>query len=232
MTNILIIEDEQDIQDLLNEYFSKNGFNVSGALNGEEGLSLASNQIPDFIILDWMLPKMDGIEVCKQLGNRAKTKHIPILMLSAKGEEIDKVLALEIGADDYMVKPFSPRELLARVKAILRRSNPSDNEEESSKRRLGTFTIDDDQYDAFLEKKPLTLTKTEFEILQFMSKFPLKAFSREDLLNDIWGDSYYSDERLIDVHIRRLRSKIEKHTSHQYIATVHGIGYKFNPVTA
>ena len=202
----------------------KEGFQVEEAFDGEEALEKAFNLNPDIIILDLMLPGLDGFEVCREIR---KKEEIPIIMLTAKGEDIDKVLGLELGADDYMTKPFNPRELVARIKAILRRSSVKD-ESLRKQIQIGSLQIDLLQHRVRLGEQEIDLTAKEFALLSYLASNAGRVYSREQLLEQIWGYNYYGDARTVDVHIRHLREKIEEDPSNpQLILTVWGTGYKF-----
>lgn len=218
---ILIVDDEQSIVTLLQFNLEQAGFEVISAYDGLEGMRLAKEEKPDLMILDLMLPQLNGIEVCKQL--RQDQIQIPILMLTAKDDEFDKVLGLELGADDYLTKPFSPREVTARVKAILRRINISASDKHDEQViTVGQLTIHVDQYEAYFEGKLVELTPKEFELLVYMSKHAGRVLTREQLLNAIWNYDFVGDTRIVDVHISHLRDKIKAN----YIKTVRGLGYK------
>ena len=229
---ILIIEDEQNIVDILKFNLQKEGFETIEAYDGATGLELALTANPNLILLDVMLTQMDGYEVCRKI--REEHSQVPIIMLTAREEELDKVLGLELGADDYMTKPFSMRELTARVKANLRRVAPS-NQDKGVKAQpdnlivSGDLTINTERYEAIKNKKVLDITLREFELLKFLATQPDKIFSREKLLENVWGYEYYGDVRTVDVTVRRLREKIEDDPSlPKYIITKRGIGYYFN----
>jgi two-component system, OmpR family, alkaline phosphatase synthesis response regulator PhoP len=227
---ILVVEDEVSISTLLQFNLEQAGFNVITANDGKNGLELAESENPDLIILDLMLPEMDGLEVCKQL--RTKQLNIPILMLTAKDDEFDKVLGLELGADDYMTKPFSPREVVARVKAILRRTVALNKEDENSKDdlehlRVGEVDIYPENYEANFKEKALELTPKEFELLVYLARHRGRVLSREQLLSAVWNYDFVGDTRIVDVHISHLREKIESNTRKPvYIKTIRGLGYK------
>lgn len=229
--NILIVDDESSIVTLIQYNLEQAGFQTSSAYDGEEALQKVFNEKPDLIILDWMLPKLDGMEVCKQL--RQQKIMTPILMLTAKDEEVDKVLGLELGADDYMTKPFSPRELMARVKAILRRQQfltepQSEQSQEPDFLQVGDVTIYQHLYEAYYKDQLLELTPKEFELLLYLIKNKGRVLSRDQLLNAVWDYDFAGDTRIVDVHISHLREKIENNTKKpQYIKTIRGIGYKF-----
>ena len=225
---ILIVDDEKSIVDILKFNLKRDGYTVLEAYDGQEGYDMALSQKPDLILLDVMLPKMDGFEVCKKLREHLST---PIIMLTARIEEIDKVLGLELGADDYITKPFSIRELMARVKANLRRTVP-EGITSSNERTLvyQSLTIDVERYEAKKNGEVLDLTLREFEILKFLASQPDKIFSRETLLEKVWGYEYYGDVRTVDVTVRRLREKIEDNPAEPvFILTKRGVGYYFNP---
>lgn len=227
---ILIVDDEDEIVNLVAKYLSREGYRVFCTFNGREALHLAYQEIPDLIILDIMLPDIDGIELCRQL--RKEGMVIPILLISAKTDESDKVLGLGIGADDYITKPFSPNELVARVKAHLRRVRLLHTESKSKERRLTFTTMEIDllSREVKVEGALVPLTAKEFELLCFLANHPYQVFSREQLFEKIWGFDAAGDDRTVMVHIRHLREKIEKDPNRpRYIKTVWGIGYKFVP---
>jgi two-component system response regulator VicR len=225
---VLIIEDEKNISDIVKLNLTKEGFNVDTAFDGQEGLEKALGTDPDLVLLDVMLPSIDGFEVCRKVREKSA---VPIIMLTAKEEEVDKVLGLELGADDYITKPFGLRELIARIKANIRRTvmagdigqTPSSNTTE-----YGNLTIDGDRYEVRKDGAPLELTLREFELLRYLAEHEDKVFSREQLLEDVWGYEYYGDIRTVDVTVRRLREKLEDDSSDpKYILTKRGIGYYF-----
>ncbi len=224
---ILIIEDERSISDIIKFNLNKEGFEVETAYDGKEGLEKALSVEPDVILLDIMLPIMDGFAVCKKVR---ETSSVPILMLTAKEEEVDKVLGLELGADDYITKPFGMRELIARIKANIRRTNFADSrkEEPANVREFGNLEIDMNRYEVRKGGQPLELTLREFELLRYLAERENKVFSREQLLEEVWGYEYYGDIRTVDVTVRRLREKLEDDpASPKYIMTKRGIGYYF-----
>ena len=224
MPIILIVEDEYSMRVALEDAFRHYGFEVVSASDGESGLKLAEEGKPDLIILDVMLPRIDGLEVCKQLRQRGFLK--PILMLTARSQEVDKVIGLELGADDYVTKPFNDRELLARVKALLRRA--SKNAPEPEVYRFGSVVIDFTHFTAEKNNKSLQLTSTEFSLLQYLVSQKGKVVTREDLLNKVWGYEFFPQSRTVDNHILRLRQKLEDDPNHpRHILTIHGLGYKF-----
>ncbi len=223
--HVLVVEDELTICQLLQYNLEAVGFKVQLANSGDVGFSLASSGEFDFIILDVMLPKMDGFEICRKL--RQDGILTPILMLTAKSEEYDRILGLEFGADDYLTKPFSPREVIARIKAVLRRTEAKP--EEIIKMNIGAITVFPDRFDAYLNDERLDLTVKEFELLAFFCKNRKQVFSRQILLDAVWGIDYDGDIRVIDMHVSRLRDKIENDSKKPcYLKTVRGIGYKFD----
>jgi two-component system response regulator VicR len=223
---ILIVDDEKNIVDILKFNLNKEGYETIEAFDGEQGINLALNENPDLILLDVMLPKADGFEVCTRIR---KTSSTPILMLTAKEEEVDKVLGLELGADDYITKPFSTRELLARVKANLRRM--VDNQGNTNLEKLidcGDLIIDTERYEVKRDEKIIELTVREFELVKFLALQHDQIFTREVLLEKVWGYEYFGDVRTVDVTIRRIREKIEKDSANpRYIMTKRGVGYYF-----
>ena len=230
---ILVVDDEAPIRELLSFNLKKSGYEVETAADGRAALQKAPEA--DLVLLDIMLPEVDGLEVCRQLKADPQTSGIPIIMLTAKAEEIDRVLGLELGADDYVVKPFSMRELLARVKAVLRRfAKDSQNEkgrEETLK--IGGLRLDFSSYQAWLHDELIALTPKEYELLKLLVTNPGRAFTRDELLERIWGYEYYGDTRTVDVHIRHLRAKLKGDENiSKAIETVRGIGYRFARRTA
>ncbi|GKV66458.1 MULTISPECIES: response regulator transcription factor [unclassified Sporosarcina] len=232
MKKILVVEDEQSIVTLLQYNLEQAGYQVYVARDGNTAVSMTLSEKPDLLLLDIMLPGMDGMDVCKTL--RQEKVHTPILMLTAKGDEFDKVLGLELGADDYLTKPFSPREVMARVKAILRRIELQDSlsvkePEEQVEVRAGKLVIYPEKVEAFMQEKLLDLTPKEFELLLYLVRHSGKVLHREQLLDAIWNYEYTGDSRIVDVHISHLREKIEIDTKNPiYIKTIRGFGYKFD----
>ncbi|GIN70811.1 DNA-binding response regulator [Bacillus sp. J14TS2] len=229
MEKVLVIDDEPSIVTLLQFNLEKAGFAVITAGDGNSGLQKALEEDPTLIILDLMLPGMDGMDVCKTI--RQEKLKTPILMLTAKDDEFDKVLGLELGADDYLTKPFSPREVIARVKAILRRSQMNESadapKQEATMIRIGDLAIFPDQYEAELAGEKLDLTPKEFELLLYLANHQGKVLNRHQLLDAVWNYEFVGDSRIVDVHISHLREKIEKDTKQPlYIKTVRGFGYK------
>ncbi|MDI3533899.1 MAG: two-component system, OmpR family, alkaline phosphatase synthesis response regulator PhoP [Thermosediminibacterales bacterium] len=221
---IMVIDDESHILELISYNLEKEGYRVIACETGEEGLKLIEKYQPDLIILDLMLPGIDGLEVCKKIRNTESISGIPIIMLTAKSEEIDKVVGLEMGADDYITKPFGVRELIARVRALLRRIIRE--KEESGLIKIGELTIDTESYKVYKNNKEIKLTSKEYELLKLLAINRGKTLTRDHLLDKIWGYDYYGETRTIDVHIRHLRKKIEDEDREpKYIHTVRGIGY-------
>jgi len=222
---ILLVDDEQSIQTLLSYPLRKDGYHVTSALDGSEALRRFEEGRFDLVILDVMLPRMGGVEVCRQLRSRSQ---VPIIMLTAKGSETDKVAGLEVGADDYITKPFSMREFRSRVKAALRRSRMSGEAQEGGSIECGELTIDFDRRMVTLADEEVRVTYVEFEILGALARSPGRVLTRETLLEHVWGDSDYRDPRTVDVHIRHLREKLERDPKEpDYLFTVRGVGYRF-----
>lgn len=227
---ILVVEDEKDIRELVRYNLQEEGFIVVEASDGETGLTLAQKERPALVVLDLMLPGLSGLEVCRLLRTKEETSPLPILILTAKASEVDKVLGLEMGADDYVTKPFSPRELVARVKAVLRRAYGLQPNRPHEVYEQGRLRIDYDIYEATLDDQPVELSLREFELLKFFVQHPHRVFSRTQLLDLVWGQDVYVEPRTVDVHIRRLRQRIERDdASPELILTIRGVGYKFNP---
>ncbi|MEW6161720.1 MAG: response regulator transcription factor [Nitrospirota bacterium] len=224
--HILVVDDEADLVELVSYNLEKEGFIVDSALDGEVAINKIKKGRYDLIVLDLMLPGLQGMELCRILRNDPKTEGLPIIMLTAKGEEVDRILGLEMGADDYMTKPFSPRELVARVKAVLRRSAEKPVTEKILK--IGELEINRERYTVSIKGKPVKLSATEFKLLLYLAEKRGKVFSRDQLLDAIWRDEAFVEPRTVDVHIRRLRAHIEEDpTNPVYIKTLRGIGYYF-----
>ncbi|HRK73162.1 MAG TPA: response regulator transcription factor [Rhodothermales bacterium] len=217
---ILVVDDEEDVNDVITLFLSQEGYNVINAFDGEEAIAKATSEV-DLIVLDIMLPKIDGFEVCRRLRSRVETEMIPIIFLSAKGEEEDHVRGLMLGADVYLAKPVSPQVLVANVKAVIRRAGV----EESRTLTVKDLTIFEEEYRAEYHGKDLGLTLTEFELLMYLVRHPRKAFTRIQLLDTIWKDAMMVTERTVDAHIKNLREKLG--TFSKYIQTVRGVGYRF-----
>jgi two-component system alkaline phosphatase synthesis response regulator PhoP len=232
---ILVVDDEQSIVTLIEYNLSKAGFRVVTANDGPEAIEKAEEMTPDLIVLDLMLPGMDGLEVCRHL--RQKRSGIPIIMVTARDDELDKVLGLELGADDYMTKPFSPRELTARVKSILRRVQHFDQavlSPESNPIKVGELVIYPEKFEVMVRSKRIEITPKEFELLVYLANHKSRVLTREQLLNAVWNFDFSGDTRIVDVHISHLREKIEANTKEPlYIKTVRGLGYKLeNPLSS
>ncbi len=225
---VVIIEDEKDIVELVRYNFRKDGFEVASFGRGKDGLEYLHRNPADLVLLDIMLPDLDGFEVCKQMRANNRLKLIPVIFLTAKGEEINRVVGLEIGADDYVVKPFSPRELIARVKAVLRRQARA--ADQPTMIEYPGFRLDADTQQVTVRGQPIELSALEFKLLHFLASRPRRVFSRDQLLDEVWGRDRFVTPRTVDVHIRRLREKIEVQPDKpQRLQTVRGSGYRFSP---
>jgi DNA-binding response OmpR family regulator len=223
MIKVLIIDDNRQITSILEEYAKNEGYTAFVASDGIEGLRMFESEKPDIILLDVMMPRMDGFEVCREIR---KTSQIPIIMITARGEDFEKIMGLEIGADDYIVKPFSPGEVLARIKAILRRINRGDTDTRTF--QYGNLEVNLEDYTAFLDGHPVILTKKEIELLWTLATNRNKVFTRDQLLNALWGYDYFGDNRTVDSHIKRLRAKLDQAAHPGWdIKTIWGVGYKF-----
>jgi phosphate regulon transcriptional regulator PhoB len=228
MAKILVVDDEKDIVELICYNLQKDDFTVAKAYDGETALKIIKTQKPELIILDLMLPKMNGLDVCRALRRNPETASLPIIMLTAKGDEVDKIIGLEVGADDYITKPFNIKEFIARTRAILRRIY-----DENKQLLKKTFTyaglqIDYNSYEVHVRGKKVDLSPTELKLLFFFSHNPGRVYTRNQILDQVWNDNTFVTPRAVDVHIRRLRSQIEKDIENpQYILTVRGFGYKF-----
>ncbi|HZA53467.1 MAG TPA: response regulator transcription factor [Candidatus Udaeobacter sp.] len=226
---ILVIEDEPDIRKLVQYNLAQERFNVLEAEDGEQALKLLQREKPNLVILDLMLPGLSGMELCKILRQRNDTSKLPILMLTAKATEADRIVGLEMGADDYLAKPFSPREMVARVRAILRRAESKPAPESAASYEKGPLRIDFSTYEVFVRGKLVKLTLKEFELLRFLVQNPSRVLNRDQLLDRVWGGETFVTPRTVDVHIRRLRKAIEKDDRKpKWILTVRGVGYKFD----
>lgn len=227
--SILIVDDEAAIRELLKFNLQKEGYHVLEAETGPDGLVIAKTEKPDLVILDLMLPGIDGLEICRNLKSQQNTAGIPIIMLTAKNEEIDKIIGLELGADDYLTKPFSPRELVARIKAVLRRSNKEALP--AGELIVGKLRLNFSRYEAFLSKSKLELTPKEYELLKLFITNLGRVYSREQLLEKVWGYEYFGDTRTVDVHVRHLRAKLAAEPEvAEAIETVRGVGYRFRDI--
>ncbi len=222
-SKIVIVEDEPDILEVLKYNLERENFRISCSTNGIEGLALAQQLLPDLVLLDLMLPGLDGLEICRSLKENTRTAHIPIVMLTAKGEESDIVLGLGMGADDYIVKPFRQKELIARVKAVLRRSNTKATDENTAIISQGSLSIDMTKHQVILDDQEVKMTATEFRLLRKLCSSPGQVFTREQLLNEGLGHDVVVVDRNIDVHIRSIRKKV----GDKRIETIRGVGYRF-----
>lgn len=222
---ILIVDDEENICELVRLYIEKEGFDTIIANDGQEAVAKFNKEKPDLILLDIMLPIKDGWQVCREI--RAQSK-VPIIMLTAKGETFDKVLGLELGADDYVVKPFEPKELIARIRAVLRRSADSvDEKADEDELSFDGLKINQSTYEVYIDDKKVEMPPKEFELLYFLAKNTNKVFTRDQLLDEIWGYEFFGDSRTVDVHIKRIREKLEGENRTWALKTVWGVGYKF-----
>jgi two-component system alkaline phosphatase synthesis response regulator PhoP len=225
---ILIVDDEKDIVDLISYNLEKEGFATVKAYDGESALELVKAKRPDMVLLDLMLPGIRGLEVCKFIRKNPETEGLPIIMLTAKGDQVDKILGFEMGADDYVTKPFNVRELIARVRAVLRRAGARPDAEEREQFAYRGLEIDYSSYEVTLDGKKIDLGPKELKLLQFLTRHPGRVYTRDQLLDYVWGDETFVEPRTVDVHVSNLRSAIEKDKAKpRYILTVRGIGYKF-----
>ena len=225
MKRILIVEDDRDIIELLRYNLEREGYRVAHATDGASGLEAARRDLPDLLILDLMLPQLSGLELCQELRRAPRTAHLPIIVLTARSDEADRVIGLELGADDYVTKPFSPRELVARVKAVLRRTEPHPG---GRPVRIGPLEIDPDAHRFTVEGKAIELSALEFRLLYFLASHPGRVFTRDQLLDEVWGSERFVTPRVVDVYMRRLREKAEKNPENpRFLKTVRGAGYKF-----
>jgi DNA-binding response OmpR family regulator len=223
MPTVLVVDDETPLRDLIRAYLERDGYTVVEASTGKEALSAAALHNPDIIVLDLMIPEIDGTEVCRRI--RASSD-VYIIMLTAKADEVDRVVGLEVGADDYLTKPFSPRELMARVRALLRR--PRAQVAMARILRFGDLTIDVDGHEVRVGNEVITLTATEYRLIAILASTPGRMYSRAQLLEHVWGSSYYGDDRVVDVHIANARRKIQENsTSQPFVETVRGAGYRW-----
>ena len=226
---ILIVEDEADIRELVRYHLEQEGYAVEEADSGEKGLERAAATRPALVVLDLMLPGTDGLEVCRRLRTDDTLRELPVIMLTAKGTEVDRILGLELGADDYITKPFSPRELVARVRAVLRRAASAAGPPHESFLR-GRLQVNFDTYEVAVDGRPVALSLREFELLKFFVQHPHRVYDRLQLLDLVWGQDVHVEPRTVDVHVRRLRKVIERDDSTpELLLTVRGVGYKFNP---
>ncbi|KOF56087.1 MULTISPECIES: response regulator transcription factor [Clostridium] len=223
---ILVVDDEPHIVQLITFNLEKNGYKVISANNGVDGLKMAKQELPQLVLLDLMLPELDGYDVCREIRRDNNISNMPVIMLTAKSEELDKILGLELGADDYITKPFSVRELIARVKAVLRRTKVEYNDKIY---KFSDISIDFQKHEVIKNNEKIELTLKEFELLEVLVKNKGRVMTRDFLLDKIWGYEYVGETRTVDVHIRHLRQKIEQDDKNpKYIETIRGIGYRFN----
>ncbi|MBQ7123153.1 MAG: response regulator transcription factor [Oscillospiraceae bacterium] len=221
---ILVADDDRNICELLRIYLEKEGYSVVLAGNGEEALEKFDAENPDIILLDVMMPKLDGWQVCRELRKKSEC---PIIMITAKGETFDKVLGLELGADDYVVKPFEPKEIVARVKAVLRRTGKANAENDKKEVNFDKLTVNMTKYELKVDGKVVDTPPKELELLFHLASNPNRVYTRDQLLDEVWGFEYYGDSRTVDVHIKRLREKLEGVSEKWSLKTVWGVGYKF-----
>ena len=221
---ILIVDDDENICELLRLYLEKDGFETIVANDGEQAVDYASKYSPDLILLDIMLPKLDGWQVCREIR---KTSETPIIMLTAKGETFDKILGLELGADDYVSKPFDTKEVIARIKAVLRRSHESDKSSQVNEVRYDKLRINLTNYELVVDGVKIDTPPKELELMYHLASNPNRVYTRDQLLDEVWGFDYYGDSRTVDVHVKRLREKLENVSDEWCLKTVWGVGYKF-----
>lgn len=222
---LLIVEDEKPIRDMMKVALSRHGFQIIEADCGRVALGIIRQDLPDMILLDWMLPDMSGVDVAKELKEDYKTREVPIIMVTAKGEEEDKIRGLECGADDYITKPFSPKELAARIKAVLRRVAPTKTEK---KVEVGQISLDPGSHKVIAKDTVITLGPTEFKLLHYFMVNQNRVYNRTQLLDNVWGTNVFVEERTVDVHIRRLRKALSDGACDNYIQTIRGTGYRFS----
>ncbi len=225
--NVLVVEDEDAIREMLVMVLEQASFKVLAVASAEQARESLADNMVDLIVLDWMLPGISGVEMARRLKSEPGYKDLPIILLTARGEEEDKIRGLEIGADDYITKPFSPRELIARIKAVMRRSGKLS---ESGQLSIGDLTLDAEQHKLTIDGRSLEVSPTEFRLMQFFMTNPDKVYSRTHLLDQVWGRSVYIEERTVDVHIRRLRKILAEYGREELIQTVRGFGYRFSLV--
>lgn len=222
---IVVVEDEADIREVIEYNLSREGFDVIAAADGEEGLGLVKKKVPALVLLDLMLPGLDGLEVCRRLKSDSVTSDIPVIMVTAKGEESDVVIGLGVGADDYVTKPFSPKELLARVRAVLRRGPIKEDRDVKERITRGDLVIDIGRHEVQIDENRMAFTATELRLLHFLASHPGRVFTRDHLLNRVIGDDAFIIDRNIDVHVRSIRKKLGSHRD--LIETIRGVGYRF-----
>lgn len=223
--SVLVVEDEEAIREMLTLVLEQAELQVVAVASAEQAMPALAEQNPDIILLDWMLPGISGVELARRLKKDDSYKDVPIILLTARGEEEDKIRGLEIGADDYVTKPFSPKELVARIKAVMRRSGKS---MEATQISFADLLLDTEQHRLTVAGRPLDVSPTEFKLMQFFMQNPNKVYSRTQLLDQVWGRSVYIEERTVDVHIRRLRKILAEHGREEWVQTVRGFGYRFS----
>ncbi len=221
---ILIVDDDENICELLNLYLKKDGFDTVIANDGKQAVEYAEKYSPDLIMLDIMLPELDGWQVCREIRKKSE---VPIIMLTAKGETFDKILGLELGADDYVTKPFDTKEVVARIKAVLRRSNDNDKQNKIQLVRFDKLSINLTNYELVVDGKRIDTPPKELELVYHLASNPNRVYTRDQLLDEVWGFDYYGDSRTVDVHVKRLREKLENVSDEWCLKTVWGVGYKF-----
>ncbi len=221
---ILIVDDDENICELLNLYLKKDGFDTIIANNGKQAVDYAEQFFPDLILLDIMLPELDGWQVCREIRKKSE---VPIIMLTAKGETFDKILGLELGADDYITKPFDTKEVIARIKAVLRRVNDNDKQNKIQEVRFDKLVINLTNYELVVDSKRIDTPPKELELVYHLASNPNRVYTRDQLLDEVWGFDYYGDSRTVDVHVKRLREKLENVSDEWCLKTVWGVGYKF-----
>lgn len=221
---ILIVDDDENICELLNLYLKKDGFDTILAYNGMQAVEYSEKFSPDLILLDIMLPQLDGWQVCREIR---KKSDVPIIMLTAKGETFDKILGLELGADDYITKPFDTKEVIARIKAVLRRTNDKENQQGIKEVRFDKLIINLTNYELTVDEERIDTPPKELELLYHLASNPNRVYTRDQLLDEVWGFDYYGDSRTVDVHVKRLREKLEDVSQEWSLKTVWGVGYKF-----
>jgi two-component system alkaline phosphatase synthesis response regulator PhoP len=227
---VLVVEDDADIRELIRYNLADEGFAVDEAADGAQALERMQRRMPDLIVLDLMLPGMPGLEICRRIRSTPATAQLPVLIVTAKGTEVDRILGLEMGADDYVVKPFSPRELVARVKALLRRAHALSEPAPAGAFEKGRLKIDFGTFEVFVDGERRELALREFELLKFLVQHPMRVYTREQLLDMVWGRDTFVEPRTVDVHVRRLRQRIERDDANpELILTVRSVGYRFNP---
>ena len=224
-SKVLIVEDDPDIVDILSYNLKQADLKVTSVPDGSSALAEVKRRLPDLILLDLMIPKVDGLEVCRLLKGEPETKNVPIIMITAKGEEVDRIVGLELGVDDYIIKPFSPREVVLRVRSVLKRSVANSQKEITAKIEANGVIIDIDRRQVNYKGKPIDLTATEFDLLLILAKTPGRVFTRNLLMDLVWGQDYYGVDRTVDTHMSRLRQKLGG--GGKNLQTVHGIGYRF-----